>query len=146
MPATNIRQYFDQANEFLHSCKNKNERVLIHCQLGISRSSSIVLAYLLKYHYDTVHEAYAHLVAQRRAAVSNYDFFLQLIRYENDLQYEKNLATNTDSTKPACTENQSLLDTWVLPCNTIVIRLTLKIHLRKNRIILFKKYSFMFEN
>jgi hypothetical protein len=48
MPHTKIRQHFDQTNEFLHACRNKNERVLVHCQVGISRSSSIVLAYLLK--------------------------------------------------------------------------------------------------
>jgi protein tyrosine phosphatase len=44
----NIRRYFDQTNEFLSKCKIKNEKVLVHCQAGISRSSSIVLAYLIK--------------------------------------------------------------------------------------------------
>ena len=43
-----IKKHFDQTNEFLHQCKEKNERVLVHCQMGISRSSSIVLAYLMK--------------------------------------------------------------------------------------------------
>ena len=44
----NIRQYFEQTNQFLYECKRKNEKVLVHCQMGISRSSSIVLAYLMK--------------------------------------------------------------------------------------------------
>lgn len=44
-----VKQYFDQTNEFLLQCKQKNEKVLVHCQMGISRSSSIVLAYLMKY-------------------------------------------------------------------------------------------------
>jgi len=43
-----INQYFQQTNDFLLSCKQKNEKVLVHCQMGISRSSSIVLAYLMK--------------------------------------------------------------------------------------------------
>lgn len=43
-----VKQYFDQTNEFLLKCKEKNEKVLVHCQMGISRSSSIVLAYLMK--------------------------------------------------------------------------------------------------
>jgi hypothetical protein len=45
---TSIKQYFKQTNDFLYSCKEKNERVLVHCHMGISRSSSIVLAYLIK--------------------------------------------------------------------------------------------------
>ena len=44
----NINQYFQQTNDFLLSCKEKKEKVLVHCHLGISRSSSIVLAYLMK--------------------------------------------------------------------------------------------------
>jgi hypothetical protein len=43
-----IRQHFDRTNSFLHTCKDKGEKVLVHCQMGISRSSSVVLAYLLK--------------------------------------------------------------------------------------------------
>jgi hypothetical protein len=45
---TDIKKHFDQTNEFLSNCKAKNEKVLVHCQMGISRSSSIVLAYLMK--------------------------------------------------------------------------------------------------
>jgi hypothetical protein len=45
---TNINNFFEQTNNFLYSCKEKNEKVLVHCQMGISRSSSIVLAYLIK--------------------------------------------------------------------------------------------------
>lgn len=44
----NIRPHFDRTNTFLHTCKDKGEKVLVHCQMGISRSSSILLAYLLK--------------------------------------------------------------------------------------------------
>ena len=44
----NIGLHFDQTNSFLHTCKEKGEKVLVHCQMGISRSSSILLAYLLK--------------------------------------------------------------------------------------------------
>lgn len=43
-----IRQHFDRINEFLQACRNKNERVLVNCRFGISRSSSFILAYLLR--------------------------------------------------------------------------------------------------
>ena len=42
------KQYFDQTNQFLFKCKQENEKVLVHCQMGISRSSSVILAYLMK--------------------------------------------------------------------------------------------------
>jgi len=45
---SNIKIYFQETNDFLFSCKMKNEKVLVHCQAGISRSSSIVLAYLIR--------------------------------------------------------------------------------------------------
>jgi protein-tyrosine phosphatase len=81
-----VKQYFDQTNKFLYECKEKNEKVLVHCQMGISRSSSIILAYLMKYHHDTLYKAYNYLLERRRIAVPNYSFFIQLIRYENELR------------------------------------------------------------
>ena len=45
---TDIKKYFQETNEFLARCREKNEKVLVNCQMGISRSSSIVLAYLMK--------------------------------------------------------------------------------------------------
>jgi acyl-ACP thioesterase len=43
-----IKQHFEETNQFLYDCKEKNEKVLVHCQMGISRSSAIILAYLMK--------------------------------------------------------------------------------------------------
>lgn len=43
-----VKIYFEQTNQFLYECKQKNEKVLVHCQMGISRSAAIVLAYLMK--------------------------------------------------------------------------------------------------
>ena len=45
---TDIAEHFDLINNFIQSCKVEGQRVLIHCQLGVSRSSAIVLAYLMK--------------------------------------------------------------------------------------------------
>ena len=46
--STDIIRYFQETNDFLFSCKQKKEKVLVHCHMGISRSSSVVLAYLMK--------------------------------------------------------------------------------------------------
>ncbi|CAF5174603.1 unnamed protein product, partial [Rotaria magnacalcarata] len=52
----------------------------------VSRSSAIIVAYLLRSYFNTLREAYNHLVEQRWIAVPNDAFFLQLIRYEKDLR------------------------------------------------------------
>lgn len=83
---TDINRYFQQANDFLLSCKQKNEKVLVHCHMGISRSSSIVLAYLMKYHHDTLMKAYSYLLDRRPICSPNSSFLIQLIRYEK-IQY-----------------------------------------------------------
>lgn len=45
---SDIAQYFEMTNAFLSSSKEKGKCVLVHCQMGLSRSSTIVLAYLIK--------------------------------------------------------------------------------------------------
>ncbi|CAF2403968.1 unnamed protein product [Rotaria sp. Silwood2] len=98
-----IKKYFDKTNEFLYNCKQKNEKVLVHCQMGISRSSTIVLAYLMKYHHDSLFKAYDYLLERRRMAAPNMSFFLQLIRYENELRATKEIdetQNNDDKQNP----------------------------------------------
>ncbi|CAF1443884.1 unnamed protein product, partial [Didymodactylos carnosus] len=65
----------------------------VHCQMGISRSSTIVLAYLMKYHHDTLFKAYDFLLDKRRQASPNHGFLLQLIRYEQELRATKEIDT-----------------------------------------------------
>ncbi|CAF0946036.1 unnamed protein product [Adineta steineri] len=81
-----INQYFEKTNDFLLSCKEKKEKVLVHCQMGISRSSSIVLAYLMKYHHDTLMKTYDFLLDRCPISCPNPGFLMQLIRYEKELR------------------------------------------------------------
>ncbi|CAF1364332.1 unnamed protein product [Adineta ricciae] len=94
---TDIVEYFAMTNRFLQSCCKEGQRVLVHCQMGVSRSSSIVLAYLMKYHYGSLDEAYQYLVGRRRCAEPNLGFLLQLIRYEREL-LDENKPTDRQST------------------------------------------------
>lgn len=54
-------------------------------------------------HHETLFEAYEHLLLRRRIAAPNFGFFIQLIRYENDLHKNRinsdaKTSTNIDST------------------------------------------------
>jgi len=44
-----IARHFDDALNFIHECRLSGEAVLVHCRLGVSRSATIVLAYLMRY-------------------------------------------------------------------------------------------------
>jgi len=48
-----IARHFDDALQFIHSARKAGEGVLVHCRMGVSRSATIVLAYLMKYGKDT---------------------------------------------------------------------------------------------
>ena len=54
-------------------------------RLGISRSATIVLAYLMKYHHSTLREAFFYLAEKRPQVWPNEGFLVQLMRYEGEL-------------------------------------------------------------
>lgn len=48
-----LSRFFDEGADFIHN-HLKYGNVLVHCYAGISRSASLVVAYLIKYHsYNT---------------------------------------------------------------------------------------------
>jgi len=44
-----IARHFDEALDFIHECRMNGEAIIVHCRLGVSRSATIVLAYLMKW-------------------------------------------------------------------------------------------------
>ena len=63
--------------------------MLVHCHMGISRSSSLVLAFLMKNFGMTLDEAYQHTVAIRTTIEPNATFWKELQRYEKILKEKK---------------------------------------------------------
>jgi predicted protein tyrosine phosphatase len=44
-----IHEHFKDCIEFIHGAVSRGEKILIHCRMGVSRSATIVLAYLMRY-------------------------------------------------------------------------------------------------
>ena len=76
-----IDDEFERCIDFI----NKEGRVLVHCRRGISRSSTIVLAYLMKKEKMTLDAAY-DLTRERRGCINpNLGFHLTLEKYQKSL-------------------------------------------------------------
>ena len=48
LESDNIAKHFEISNNFIEENLNKKINVLVHCAAGISRSSAIVIAYLMQ--------------------------------------------------------------------------------------------------
>nr|WAW78376.1 dual-specificity phosphatase 14a [Paralichthys olivaceus] len=85
MPHSPISLYFDSVADKIHSVGRKRGAVLVHCAAGVSRSASLCLAYLMKYHRVSLAEAHAWVKARRPVIRPNGGFWRQLIEYERKL-------------------------------------------------------------
>jgi len=81
-----IIDYFEQASEFIEKIKIQNGKILVHCVAGMSRSPSVVLAYLMKFHKMTLKDAWLHVRNARKMARPNVYFWIQLIEYEKRIK------------------------------------------------------------
>lgn len=84
--SSNISKYFDECIKFIESClaECKEKKILVHCHAGISRSPTIILAYLMAKKNFKLIEAVRY-VTDRRAIYPNPTFLQQLILYEEFL-------------------------------------------------------------
>lgn len=94
----NITDYFDQALAFIHSsignsCSN---RILIHCEAGISRSATIVIAYLMQYHHQSLKDAYEFVKQRKNNIDPNMNFMQQLIQFEKQIYQNDHFETSFD--------------------------------------------------
>jgi len=93
-PLFPIHEYFEPtANLIAHIYQqNPNNRVLVSCAMGINRSMSILIAYLLYSTQRTLQDIIKHIVSLRPyAMLTNMAFYNQLCLYDSSL---RNVASN----------------------------------------------------
>lgn len=78
-----VMEYFDKANEFFNKVRNSGGTMLVHCKYGVSRSSSFVAAYLMKYYGFNVESALNYIRKKRPQINPNEGFLRQLELYES---------------------------------------------------------------
>ncbi|XP_040858863.1 dual specificity protein phosphatase 18-like [Ochotona curzoniae] len=88
-PTSHIYGYFDLVADQIHSEDMRQGRTLLHCVAGVSRSPTLCLAYLMKYHAMTLRDAHKWIMSLRPIIRPNNGFWEQLIHYESKL-FNKN--------------------------------------------------------
>lgn len=81
-PTEFLAKYFDFIADKINEVIKKNGIVLVHCVAGISRSTSMILAYLMKHKRMRLRDAHALVKSKRSFIRPNLGFWKQLIDYE----------------------------------------------------------------
>jgi len=81
----NISKHFDQCYEFIERARKKEKKITVHCMAGVSRSVTIVIAYLMRKNKWSLQSSYDHVKKSRSIANPNKGFLKQLAEYEKTI-------------------------------------------------------------
>jgi len=84
-PSQDIKQYFEESVEFIDSAIKEQKNVFVHCFAGVSRSSTIILAYFIKSHKMRLLEGIKFMRERRPTIKPNPGFLKQLLLYEREI-------------------------------------------------------------
>lgn len=87
-PTCLIYAVFKEALEFMHEAISQKGAVFVHCVRGVSRSSTLVIAYLMHYQKRMFQDALTLVNRQRRCAYPNIGFQLQLQFLEKSKSFD----------------------------------------------------------
>lgn len=93
-PAQDLGPYFDLVLNFMREQVLQRQNILVHCNMGVSRSPSFVAAYLIRFHRLSLDHALRLISSKRRCIAPNDGFLLQLHHFE---QREKSLGLQKDN-------------------------------------------------
>ncbi|KAJ1978668.1 tyrosine/serine/threonine protein phosphatase [Dimargaris verticillata] len=80
-----LSEYFDQAFGFIDRGRESGHAVLVHCQLGVSRSASLMIAYVMRALRLTANEAYQYVKDRSPGVCPNLNLMYQLMDFEKTL-------------------------------------------------------------
>lgn len=79
-PKANLREDFERVIKFIHTARLTGKTVFVHCQAGYSRSSTIVIAYMMATQNMTYEEGFGYVAICRRIG-PNMGFVKQLEKF-----------------------------------------------------------------
>ena len=84
-----IKKYFEESGKFINEAIKNNGNVLVHCHAGVSRSSTILIAYVMKYQGMKLDKVLELLRSKREKVNPNEGFIKQLKEYEKEIFRQK---------------------------------------------------------
>ncbi|KAG0224847.1 hypothetical protein BGW42_004830, partial [Actinomortierella wolfii] len=81
----NLLQEFPSAFAFIDEARSAGTNVLVHCQLGVSRSASLVIAYVMRTEKMNLSSAYEFVKDKSGVVSPNMSLMYQLVEYEKSL-------------------------------------------------------------
>ncbi|KAM6916212.1 dual specificity protein phosphatase 19-like [Xenentodon cancila] len=82
LPETQITSYLEECSSFIDQAQKQDGVVLVHCNAGVSRSSSIVIGYLMLREGLSFDDAYNQVKLARPSIRPNAGFYQQLHNYK----------------------------------------------------------------
>ncbi|XP_034949436.1 dual specificity protein phosphatase MPK-4 isoform X2 [Chelonus insularis] len=82
MPREDFLIHFEDSYQFINYALQDGGKVLVHCYFGVSRSATLVIAYIMKKHEMNYDDAFEFVKAKRRFVGPNPGFIAQLKLYE----------------------------------------------------------------
>jgi protein-tyrosine phosphatase len=82
---TDLLSYFTETSQWIDAIRKKGKGVLVHCRAGISRSATIVVAYVMKKNNWSAERALEYVASKRSQIDPNRGFRRQLEEYESEL-------------------------------------------------------------
>ncbi|XP_062257615.1 dual specificity protein phosphatase 19-like [Platichthys flesus] len=81
LPETDITSYLEECSSFINQAREQGGAVLVHCNAGVSRSSSVVIGYLMLREGLLFDDAFSQVKLARPSTRPNPGFYLQLQSY-----------------------------------------------------------------
>ena len=82
-----IKKYFEEGIEFIDTALSSEGNIFVHWAAGISRSTSMVCAYLMKSNKWKFKKALTHVISKRKFACPNSGFQEQLLEFEKEIDF-----------------------------------------------------------
>ncbi|KAG7086182.1 hypothetical protein E1B28_002140 [Marasmius oreades] len=88
--SVDLAPYLESVCAFIEGSLRSGRGVLVHCQQGVSRSTSIVIAYLIRYKLMSYDQAFEFVLKRRPCAQPNSGFVVALREWENVCRQQRN--------------------------------------------------------